>query len=417
MRVLFFTNSFPPDYTGGAEVSAYHTMRGLMRRGVACSLLTANYLGRRKVDEWYELDGIPVHRVRFTTKWPGSELFDLRIFQAVRREIASFRPDVVHIHNVSGASLAPHLACRMAGAPVVNTIHDLWLLCPNNMRMQEDGSFCDPAKYPDGCGRCFRGNDYWAAVPGRKRLFQRITDNALLVSPSRAFARQHVAAGYAPGRFRQVYNAIAESAPGQPIHPGVARILATAGQTPTVVYAGGGVANKGAHLVADAAPRLLEQIPGLRIVVAGGGYPDIMSRFHNLAPGVQVLGKVPFTDMRLLFGAADLALLPSIWFENSPIVIYESHQVGTPVVGTAIGGIPELIEDGLTGYLFPRGDAAAMAGRILHHFARPADERRRMRLACVQSARSRLSLEAHLDSILEVYGEAVGCTAQRRGAE
>ncbi|MCX7902269.1 MAG: glycosyltransferase, partial [Burkholderiaceae bacterium] len=51
----------------------------------------------------------------------------------LQRELERVQPDLVHIHNVSGATLAPHLACQAAGLPVVSTLHDLWLLCPNNM--------------------------------------------------------------------------------------------------------------------------------------------------------------------------------------------------------------------------------------------------------------------------------------------
>jgi glycosyltransferase involved in cell wall biosynthesis len=187
MRILFLNNWFPPDLAAGAEVSLYHTIRGVQRAGVEAMLLSVTTLGSTNVDEWYHVDHIPVHRVRFHTHPPLHRVFDLRVYRAVERELAAVRPDLVHIHNVSGASLAPFLACRRLQVPVVNTLHDLWLLCPNNMRYRANGAYCDPKHFPDGCGQCFRRYDYWGAVPQRRRLFQSLTSNVrYFISPSQA---------------------------------------------------------------------------------------------------------------------------------------------------------------------------------------------------------------------------------------
>ena len=100
--------------------------------------------------------------------------------------------------------------------------------------------------------------------------------------------------------------------------------------------------------------------------------------------------------------------MPSVWPENSPVVIYENFQVGTPVVGSAIGGIPELIEPNKTGYLFPPNDAAGMVARVVEHMQRPPVERRRMRQACAAVGRTRWTLDKHLDQIEGVYAEVLG---------
>jgi glycosyltransferase involved in cell wall biosynthesis len=131
------------------------------------------------------------------------------------------------------------------------------------------------------------------------------------------------------------------------------------------------------------------------------------ARFRQETPNVQVLGRIPFTDMRILFSLADLTLMPSIIPENSPVTIFESHQVGTPVVGSDIGGIPELIDPGRTGYIVPPGDPQALADAIIDHFARPPLERRRMRQACVETVRVQRSLGQHLASLRAVYDEVL----------
>ena len=408
MRVLFIVNTFPPAYTGGAEVANYHTCRALQRQGIDCSILLLNNRVSQFTDDWYRLDGIPVHRV--THRMPRtalSDLFDLRIYRATRRELNRLRPDLVHVHNVSGATLAPYLACRRAGVPTINTLHDLWLLCPNNMLYRSDGSFCDPRANPSDCGRCFQRYDFWANIPFRRRVFAALTSNVrFFVSPSQAVIDRHVEAGYAASRFRLVRLGLEESTPRAPTRGGAEASLRPVGQR-SILFAGGGTEIKGARVVLQALPTLLQRLPDLRLIVAGGGENAILAEMQRYAPAVESLGTVWFDDMQILYRQADLTIVASTWHENSPLVIYESYAAGTPVVASNVGGIPELVRHGETGYLFATGNPSALADAISGHFSRPAQERRRMRQRCVQELRTRLTLQKHVQGLLQVYREAL----------
>jgi glycosyltransferase involved in cell wall biosynthesis len=416
--VVFFTHSFAPDYTGGAEVSLYHTCRGLQARGVECIVLNVAAKHAHPDHRRHEVDGIPVRRITLPTRWPNrvSDLFDARVFAAVRRELAQLQPDLLHVHNVARASLAPFVAARAARTPTVLTLHDLWLLCPNNMRYQASGRYCDPRRWPDGCGNCFRRYEHWADLPQRRRWMMALTRNvARFISPSQALIDRHIEVGYDPARFRLVTYGLAEPTLAPPQHPGVQAVCAAAPLRPTLAFAGGGVEIKGAKVVLAALPKLLAALPNLQLAVAGWGDPDILRGYNAFGDAVHRLGSVPFLDMRALFGAADLSLVPSVWHENSPVVIYENFQMGTPVVGSALGGTPELIDEGRTGYLFAPGAADELAAKVIHHFQRPAWERRRMRQACVQKARCDLSLHAYLDQTQAVYAEVLGAGSGELG--
>lgn len=408
-RVLFVTNYFPPDYTGGAEVSLYHSCRGLMANDVACHILHANNRRRVTDDTRHEVDGIPVQRVQFGTRWPWQDIVDRRIVKAVRREIRAFQPDLVHVHNVSGASLAPFVACRQEGTPVVCTLHDYWLLCPNNTLYRADGSICDPATTGGRCGQCLRRYDYWGDVPGRRALFARLTANVrLFVSPSQALIAQHIAAGYAPSRFRRVPHGIEDRPiPDTGLSPSVAEACIAAESRPTLLYAGGGVEIKGALTLLEALRLLTCSIDDLLIIVAGSGEADVLNRFRNFAPTVRVLGKVPFLQMRALYAAADLVLFPSVCQESYSMVIYEGFQAGTPAAGSAIGAVPELLAQGRRGYLFAPRDAGQLAASVAAHFGKSPIERRHMRHRCRQFASDQLSLENHIERLHAVYEEAM----------
>jgi glycosyltransferase involved in cell wall biosynthesis len=175
----------------------------------------------------------------------------------------------------------------------------------------------------------------------------------------------------------------------------------------TIVFVGGGNPIKGAHVLLQAIPIMLRHIERLNVIVAGVGEGRYLEQFRRYGPVVRLLGWVPFDEIDNLFGAADLTVVPSVCHENSPVTIYSSLRAGTPVVGSAFGGIPELISPGRTGYLFPVGNGAALAEKIILHFARSGHDRRHMRQHCVEYARTNLSLEEHIEGILQVYQDVL----------
>lgn len=407
MRVLFITNFFPPRYWGGAEVAAFYSCYGLRQRGITCQVLSISARFPEAFDQEHEFHGISVQEVGYPFHAVPQLLrvFDARIYRRTVREIEKFKPDLVHTHNISGTSLAPFVACCRLGVPVVATLHDHWLLCPNNMLFRRDHTLCNPARYRRGCGQCYRRYDYWGAIPGRRFIFAQLVRNVrTFIAPSRKLADLHVAAGYDPTRFRVLKYGIA---------PQLLR-RRTASPPPlnhhqnTVLFSGAVVETKGVNVLSQALPILSKHVDHFHLSVAGSGDQVYVDALRAAGPGTVTLwGKLPFDRLGGLYATAGLTVVPSIWYDNSPMVIYESLLVGTPVVGSAIGGIPELIREGETGYLVPPGDPAALAEKIILHFARPARERRAMRHRCMAYAEAHLTLEHHLTDLLSIYQEAV----------
>lgn len=413
MRILLVTNYFPPHYAGGAEVVVYSECHGLREQGVDASVLMINARMQEQQDRHREHRGVPIHEITYHPYRLRSGLlqaFDPRIFRAMLAELRRVQPDLVHVHNLSGATLAPLLACRRLGLPVVLTLHDHWLLCPNNMLYRRDGSLCDVSTSSRTCNQCFRRYDFWANIPGRRRLFARLAESVrLFVSPSQKLVDLHVAAGYERSRFRVVPNGIKPALFQPPADPAVRAIAREVGLRRSLLFAGAIAENKGIQTLVEAAPLLARYVPGVRLVVAGSGDPSLVEALRGADPGViELVGHVPFQEMRALYATADLTIVPSLWYENSPMCIYESLLAGTPVLGSDVGGIPELIEPGKTGYTFSRGDPIALTERVIQHFARSARERRSMRRQCVEHSRSHMTLERHLERMQQVYREVLG---------
>jgi glycosyltransferase involved in cell wall biosynthesis len=429
MRVLVITNYFPPQFAGGAELSAYNTCLGLVGRGIEVSVLVVNARERDRVDRLdvaqppgdrglagaHTVQGLtfPVHRVTYQTPWLNHALlqtFDPRVYRAVLAELRRVQPDLVHVHNVSGATLAPFVACHRLGVPVVLTLHDHWLLCPNNMLYRGDGSVCDPAVTPSACAQCFKRYDFWADIPRRRQVLEWLVRHVcLLISPSRRLVELHTAAGYACDRFRVVPYGIYPGGGRLPTDPMLREYAQEKGSHRTLLFAGAVVESKGLQTLIDSLPFLDRYVERLRFLVAGWGDERFLSALRRADPlVVKVLGRVPFQEMRALYAAADLTVVPSIWYDNSPMVIYESLLAGTPVLGSDIGGIPELIQPGQTGDVFPPGDVFALVEGVIQHFSRSAPERRRMRHRCVKYVHDHLTMEHHLDRLQQVYDEALG---------
>jgi glycosyltransferase involved in cell wall biosynthesis len=414
MRVLLIANYFPPHYVGGTEVVVYNTCSGLLQRGVEAAVLMINARMPQVQDRYHQVRGVPVHEVTFRPYLlnnPYLQAFDPRVYRETMAEIRRFQPDLVHMNNMSGATLAPFVAARRLNMPVVLSLHDLWLLCPNNMLYRQDGTSCDPAIQPTTCGRCFRRYDFWANIPRRRQIFSHLVQNTrLFISPSRKLIELHVAAGYDRTRFRLVPHGIRPTAAQDPSNARVQEIAQDRGLYHNVLFSGTLAEIKGIQTLIAAVPLLSRYVDRFRLIVAGWGTEEHFFRaLRRFGPEtVTLLGRVPFWEMRALYAAADLTVMPSTCHDNSPMAIHESLMAGTPAAGSDIGGIPELIQEGKTGYLFPPGNEVALAEQVIRHFAQSAQERRAQRRLCAEHARDHMTLDHYLDGLEQVYREALG---------
>ena len=129
-------------------------------------------------------------------------------------------------------------------------------------------------------------------------------------------------------------------------------------------------------------------------------------------PNVDYLGFVSGDPLRRLVAEARAVVVPSEWYENCPMTVLEAKAVGTPVVGARIGGIPELVREGVDGFLFEPGDIADLAQALV---SVTASDTIAMDAAARADIRARFSPQAHLAALLQIYagvGAADAPTAQ-----
>ena len=332
---------------------------------------------------------------------PGGEWF--------HEWLRATRPDVVHFHTlVPGLELAEVKAAKAAGARVIATTHSssLGYICARGTMMRWGEALCDGLAEPRKCAACDlqkRGLPKWAARAAA----------AIPVRPSEIAGRLPGKIGTALGmtssiafnQFRQTelidnvdrfvllteWAADAVVRNGAPldkialnrlgISDGFAPKPGPASQptrSPVVFgYLGRFDPIKGVDDLARAV-RSLPRTCSFRLDFRGprdtAGSRDVLRRLEEMLAGDQRVSfgpPVPVAEVPAHLAGLDVLCCPSVCLEGGPTVAIEAHAVGTPVVGTRIGGLAELMTDGLNGRLVPPGDWRALAAAIAEIAANP----------------------------------------------
>lgn len=315
------------------------------------------------------------------------------------RLLAESHPDVAHLHNIYH-QLSPAIldALRQAGVPAVMTVHDYKLACPN-YRLFTEGA---------PCTRCVGGSFHHAVIHrcvkgSRSKSLVCAIENSL---HRRTGAYDSIARFIAPSRFLRDILLRAGLPDSKLLHwpnpvdlPPVPRSR-DAGY---ILFCGRLAAEKGLWTLVRAAERL----PKVEFRLTGEGplraeletWCLERSLYH-----IRFLGFVPPEDMPALMRGARCLVMPSEWYENSPMALLEALGHGVPVVASAIGGLPELIEHGQEGLLVPPGNHEALAEALAQLAADPA-QAARMGWAARKRAERDHAPRPYLERLLELYAE------------
>jgi glycosyltransferase involved in cell wall biosynthesis len=315
--------------------------------------------------------------------------------------VRDFAPDVVHAHNLYH-HLSPAVlpALRARGARVVMTLHDYKLICPN-YSLYTQGAVCTACRggrfSMAVVKRCVRDSvlkSALCAVEGAVhwRLGLYVDGVDQFLAPSRFVAEQFVAFGFPADKLRVLPNFTTLD------------VATEAPEDGSVLFAGRLVEVKGV-LTLLAAWRASRARRQLRLAIAGDGplRPSV-ERFvaENGLTEVQMLGSLSRADLDRRMAAATVVVVPSQWYEPFSLVVLEAQARARCVVASATGGIPELVEDGVTGLLVPPADERALAAAIDRAVGDPT-LRAALGRAARRAAQERHGAEAHYRALLSAY--------------
>ena len=303
--------------------------------------------------------------------------------------------DVAHLHIYHGKmtpAILPVLKAR--GIPIVQTLHEYKLACPV-YTLQRHGKNCELCVTGSALNglrhRCKDGSALRSAVMVAEMMTSRLLGDVRLIDRFicvSEFQRQIMArAGLPAAKLVTLHNFVNPSAMVEPGHDG------------QLLYAGRIEKLKGL-------PTLLKAVglTGSKLLIAGDGswVPELKMRLRNL-PNVRYLGFLTGPDLHAAMSRARAVVVPSEWYENCPMSVLEAKAAGRPVIGARIGGIPELVQDGVDGFLHTPGDAEDLAAALRRLEAAPfATLSRNAR----QDVMDRFSTSQHLARLMRVYAEA-----------
>lgn len=398
VRVLFVEAS-AGGVVGGSLTGLIHLIRGLdrsrvepgivlyERKGIEAELeslgVSVHHVARRRVPKEHGLLRFEGYHRAKRSRGVAGMLRTLR--QTVRlaieegptawqlaRVIRAFRPDVVHLGNGVRANFDGLLACRLTRTPVLCHVKGF-------------------EKYSSRERRAARRID--VLVPMTKAVEEH--------------CRRH---GIVGRRTAVVYDALDETAfvPGRsPVE--VRRELGVPSEAPLFGVAGNVQEWKGQAVLVEAMPRILASVPGAHALIIGGVHRSGAAYHDRLRARIRELGieaAVHVTgfrnDMPDVFQALDVVVHTSVRPEPFGRVILEGMLLGKPVVATDAGGVPELIENGRTGFLTPPGDPVALADTLVPLLLDP-DRRAGVGSAAQAWARDRFRLPRHVAEMTAIY--------------
>ena len=418
LRILHAIHDFLPRHRAGSEIYAFELARTLAARHHV-HVLCADYDPARSHGHvtWRLHEGLPV--VEVVNNWVCESFVETyrppAIGTALEHVLRAVQPDVLHIHNLLNLSFDLPAMARASGAMVVATLHDYTLVCASGGQRihQAEQHVCDVIDTAR-CARCFRQSPFYpqmsvgravAPAPGAlgrlavgvaqryPQLARRAAGAArhvtglavtaadidrrleaakhvfahvdLFVAPSASLAAELVALGLDSSKVQVSDYGFAPLTPRpRPARSGPLRI----GFVGTLVW------HKGVHILVDAVRRLPPDSYALTIFGDVNVFPDYAARLRQMADGQPVTFAGGF-DRRAVddvYAQCDVLVVPSLWLENSPLVIHEAFMAGVPVVGARMGGIPGLVEHGVNGLLYDARSPDDLAGALRQLIDRPA---------------------------------------------
>lgn len=308
------------------------------------------------------------------------------------RLIDDFKPDVVHLNNIH-TQLSPVIAevAHQKGIKVVWTLHDYKLLCPRYdcLRNGENCELCFEPSAKKNCFKysCMKGGKigswigYREAVKWNRERLEAATDT--FICPSQFMADKMKQGGFDVGKLMTLCNFIdIEKCKRNDSYE----------KGDYYCYIGRLSHEKGAKTLIEAA----RQLPYKLIVIGGGPLAEDLKA--GASDNIEFVGHKDWDEIKQLVGHARFSVIPSEWYENNPLSVIEAECLGTPVLGARIGGIPELIEEDVTGMTFTSKDIADLKDKIQQMWSHKFDYAQ-----IASKSRSRYNAEEYYTAIMQVY--------------
>ncbi len=325
---------------------------------------------------------------------PFSLIYSKSAKRKMRKLLKLYQPDLVHMNNITYDLTSSIVdACKEKNIPVIMTVHDPQLLCGNHMfyRLFEgkkcteclDGNFKHCLHHK--CLKNSKLKSYLAYKESVRTHRTRVYDYiSYFISPSDFLRQKFIEGGYAKEKCLHICNPLGKAFECKTITP----------KKDYILYHGRISKEKGLDVLIQALPE------DIHLIIAGTGpLVDELPTKSNIT----YVGFQSGEALIQLIQEARFTVYPSVWYENCPISILESISLGTPVIGSTMGGIPELIDDGKTGLLFESENVEDLKNKIIELYHSSTYEE--MLQNCLN--KTFIRMEDYYTQLLELYTQAI----------
>jgi glycosyltransferase involved in cell wall biosynthesis len=364
-RIAILSHAHPSISKGGAEVAAYTLYNGLRAIGVdaafiaACPIEQADRVELATVNEVV----VPFDGRNYDHYY---HLAAPDVSARVTSAVTGFAPDAVvanHFFNIGINSVRTLIDRETARVGVV--LHEFLAICHHHGQMVKRPTrvLCERSS-PSGCAACFPEASVGRFIMRRRNFLDTLSRAHAVISPSRFLAGRFAEWGLDERRLQVIENGLAETPVGWR-----ERAVKPEGEPWVFGYFGQINPFKGVELLLRAAEQIAQDkalASRIRIRIHGnlvGNTPEFEERFAKMVrtlPFLEYAGAYSNEQVDALMRRCDYAVMTSVWWENSPLVIQEAYAAGLPVICGDIGGMAEKVHNGLTGLHYRAGDHAAL---------------------------------------------------------
>lgn len=387
MKILILSDAFPPYDEGGAERIAYYQAVELKKRGYEVAVFTGD---PTRPAPPYPVEPIQQYKA-YTLEWPRPrssfwknavhiprQLINPFSVLRLRQAVSDFKPDIIHAHLISVisfgafAAVAPHI-------PKLLTFHGYQFECPKGGLFRKGKGIC--YKKPLPC------------IAYTKLMQLTLNSIERIIAISSFIHERLIEAGTPPAKIVDVPNGV----------PGLGqRSFVPVSRNPNVLFVGRIEQNKGiAELIQSF--KSMAHLDAQLTIVGDGSYAPHVRRFAANDKRIVFLGRLSPNDTKKAYLNARLVVVPSLWHEVMNTVICEAQSYGRPVVATALGGNPDLIRDGETGFIYNPSNPNTLS----HKMALLLEDNgvaENMGCRAYGFAR-RFSMATHMEKICALYSE------------
>lgn len=400
MKICQIVYTYPPHATGGADIYAQRISAELAKNGNEIVVITTKpYEGLQSLKPSVDItNNIKVYRfyplnifswiysakkpIYFKVLWQGFDIWNPHSYLIIRNILKKEKPDVVHLHTPIWISLSVFDAVKNSKIPSVLTLHDYLLLCRRIILLHGNGNICNKPKpicqiYRKLSKMIVKSIPNVVTAPSQFIMDMLINDGFFKESEC-----MKLPLGIDVLEKNQMKNY----------------------KTIDILYTGQLAKHKGVHILIKAFKKIKDT--NLHLHITGkGSYTDELKKLAYGDERITFYGFVSEEKLTELYEMANISVVPSVWYDNSPVVIYESFRAGTPVIGSDIGGIPELVIDGYNGYLFEAGNVDELERTLIGviHSKPKMQELSENALASAE----KYKMEEHIAKLEQIYQNLV----------